>query len=116
MEPGSGTPPDPLKNQLPAALPPDEWSRWQPQLEAVHLPLGKVLYQPGDTLSHIYFPTTAIVSLLYVMENGASAEIAVVGFEGIVGISIFMGGGSTPSRAAPRPAARWCKVPATAFA
>jgi CRP-like cAMP-binding protein len=90
---------DPKANQLLAALPPEEWSRWQPQLELVDLPLGKVLYEPGDTLSHVYFPTTAIVSLLYVMENGASAEIAVVGFEGIVGISIFMGGESTPSRA-----------------
>ena len=63
------------------------------------MPLGQVLYEPGDTLSHVYFPTTAIVSLLYVMENGASAEIAVVGHEGVVGISIFMGGESTPSRA-----------------
>ena len=90
---------DPHLNQLLAALPPDEWQRWQPQLELIELPLGQVLYEPGDTLSHVYFPTTAIVSLLYVMENGASAEIAVVGHEGIVGISIFMGGESTPSRA-----------------
>ena len=63
------------------------------------MPLGQVLYESGRTLSHVYFPTTAIVSLLYVMENGASAEIAVVGNEGIVGISLFMGGESTPSRA-----------------
>jgi len=63
------------------------------------MPLGEVLYESGATLSHVYFPTTAIVSLLYVMEDGASAEIAVVGNEGIVGISLFMGGGSTPSRA-----------------
>ena len=90
---------DPKANQLLAALPPEEWSRWRPQLELVDLPLGKVLYEPGDTLSHVYFPTTAIVSLLYVMENGASAEIAVVGNEGIIGISLFMGGESTPSRA-----------------
>jgi CRP-like cAMP-binding protein len=82
-----------------AALPPEEWQRWEPRLEAVDMPLGTVLYEPGITLSHVYFPTTAIVSLLYVMENGASAEIAVVGREGVVGISIFMGGGSTPSRA-----------------
>ncbi len=94
-----GALPDPRKNQLLAALPPEEWLRWQPHLEAVDLPLGDVLYEPGVTLSHVYFPTTAIVSLLYVMENGASAEIAVVGQEGVVGISIFMGGGSTPSRA-----------------
>jgi len=62
------------------------------------MPLGQVLYESGATLKHVYFPTTAIVSLLYVMENGASAEIAVVGNEGVVGISLFMGGGSTPSR------------------
>jgi len=91
--------PDPRKNHLLAALPDAEWQRWQSQLELVELPLGKVLYESGDTLSHVYFPTAAIVSLLYVMENGASAEIAVVGHEGIVGISLFMGGGSTPSRA-----------------
>ena len=63
------------------------------------MPLGQVLYESGGTMQHVYFPTTAIVSLLYVMENGASAEIAVVGNEGIVGVSLFMGGGSTPSRA-----------------
>jgi CRP-like cAMP-binding protein len=70
-----------------------------PQLEAVEMPLGKVLYEPGSLLTHVYFPTTSIVSMLYVMEDGGSAEIAVVGFEGIVGISLFMGGESTPSRA-----------------
>ena len=91
--------PDPRKNQLLAALPEAEWLRWQPLLEAVDMPLGQVLYESGTTLSHVYFPTTAIVSLLYVMENGASAEIAVVGNEGLVGISLFMGGESTPSRA-----------------
>jgi CRP-like cAMP-binding protein len=92
-------PSDPRTNGLLAALPATEWERWQPHLEAVTLQLGQVLYEPGATLSHVYFPTNAIVSLLYVMENGASAEIAVVGFEGIVGISLFMGGESTPSRA-----------------
>lgn len=76
-----------------------EWARWEPQLEKVELKLGQVLYESGTTMRHVYFPTNAIVSLLYVMENGASAEIAVVGHEGVVGISIFMGGGSTPSRA-----------------
>ncbi|ABE42142.1 Crp/Fnr family transcriptional regulator [Polaromonas sp. JS666] len=91
--------PDPQKNQLLAALPDAEWQRWLPQLEFVDMPLGQVLYESGGTLSHVYFPTTAIVSLLYVMENGASAEIAVVGNEGVVGISLFMGGESTPSRA-----------------
>jgi CRP-like cAMP-binding protein len=91
--------PDPKKNQLLAALPLAHLQRWLPQLEPVTMPLGHVLYESGRTLSHVYFPTTAIVSLLYVMENGASAEIAVVGHEGIVGISLFMGGESTTSRA-----------------
>ena len=91
--------PDPRRNRLLAALPDSEWTRWLPQLEWVHMPLGQVLYESGSTLSHVYFPTTSIVSLLYVMEDGASAEIAVVGNEGIVGISLFMGGESTPSRA-----------------
>ncbi len=87
------------RNELLAALPPDEWVRWAPQLEWTDMPLGQVLYESGSTQSHVYFPTTAIVSLLYVMESGASAEIAVVGDEGVVGISLFMGGESTPSRA-----------------
>src|SRR3984893_18256259 len=87
------------ENFLLAALPDPEWRRWEPLLEQVDMPLGQVLYEPGATLSHVYFPTTSIVSLLYVMENGASAEIAVVGHEGLVGISLFMGGESTPSRA-----------------
>ncbi|MGE5118109.1 MAG: Crp/Fnr family transcriptional regulator, partial [Betaproteobacteria bacterium] len=90
---------EPRQNCLLAALPDAEWERWSPHLEAVDMPLGKVLYESGSTMSHVYFPTTAIVSLLYVMEDGASAEIAVVGHEGIVGVSLFMGGESTPSRA-----------------
>jgi CRP-like cAMP-binding protein len=90
---------DHKKNHLLAALPEAEWQRWLPKLELVEMPLGEVLYESGGTLSHVYFPTTAIVSLLYVMENGASAEIAVVGNEGLVGVSLFMGGESTPSRA-----------------
>ncbi len=89
----------PRQNHLLASLPPPEWERWEPLLEWVKLPLGHVLYESGRTLSHVYFPTTAIVSLLYVLEDGASAEIAVVGNEGVVGISLFMGGESTPSRA-----------------
>ena len=88
-----------MKNHLLAALPQAEATRWSPLLESVDLPLGQVLYESGSTLSHVYFPTTSIVSLLYVMENGASAEIAVVGNEGIVGISLFMGGEFTSSRA-----------------
>jgi len=89
----------PTTNHLLAALPQTELQRWVPHLESVDLALGQVLYESGATLGHVYFPTSAIVSLLYVMENGASAEIAVVGYEGVVGISLFMGGGSTPSRA-----------------
>lgn len=90
---------DSRRNQLIASLPDAEWVRWQPHLELVDLPLGKVLYESGAIQRHVYFPTSAIVSLLYVLENGASAEIAVVGLEGVVGVSLFMGGGSTPSRA-----------------
>ena len=92
---------DSVNNHLLAALPLAESQRWLPLLESVDLPLGQVLYESGTTLSHVYFPTTAIISLLYVMENGASAEIAVVGNEGIVGISpvLFAGGESTSSRA-----------------
>ena len=90
---------DPRHNQLLAQLPDGEWQHWLPFLEAVELPLGKVLYEPGGALTHVYFPTSAIVSLLYVLQDGASAEIAIVGYEGIVGISLFMGGESTPSRA-----------------
>jgi CRP-like cAMP-binding protein len=90
---------DPRQNQLLSALPEAQWARWFPQMESVDMPLGKVLYESGSRLTHVYFPTTSIVSLLYVMEDGASAEIAVVGNEGIVGISLFMGGESTPSRA-----------------
>ena len=92
-------PTDAKRNALLAALPDAEWQRWLPELEYVQLPLGHVLYESGRTMSHVYFPTTAIVSMLYVMENGSSAEIAVVGHEGVVGISLFMGGESTPSRA-----------------
>ena len=88
-----------IQNHLLAALPYAESQRWLPLLESIDLPLGQVLYESGITLSHVYFPTTAIISLLYVMETGASAEIAVVGNEGIVGISLFMGGESTSSRA-----------------
>ncbi len=105
----------PLDNQLLAALPDGEWNRWRSQLEPVELKLGQVLYESGETLTHVYFPTTAIVSLLYVMENGASAEIAVVGNEGIVGISLFMGGGSTPSRAVVQSAGQGFRMPAEAM-
>jgi CRP-like cAMP-binding protein len=87
------------QNLLIAALPAAESQRWRPLLEPVDLPLGSVLHDSESRLSHVYFPTTAIVSLLYVLANGASAEIAVVGHEGIVGVSLFMGGESTTTRA-----------------
>jgi CRP-like cAMP-binding protein len=80
-------------------MPAEEFARLSPHLEAVTMPLGEVLYESGGRLHHLYFPTTSIVSLLYVMEDGASAEIAVVGNEGVLGISLFMGGETTPSRA-----------------
>jgi len=107
--------PDPHQNLLLAALPVAEWARWQPQLELVDLPLGKVLHESGAPMSYVYFPTDAIISLLYVLENGASAEIAVVGFEGVVGISILMGGGSTPSRAVVQSAGKGYRLRAEAM-
>jgi CRP-like cAMP-binding protein len=98
------------KNRLLAALPDRQWQEWTTQLERVQLPLGLVLYESGDTLGYMYFPITAIVSLLYVMENGASAEIAVVGNEGLVGVSLFMGGESTSSRAVVQSAGFGCRI------
>jgi CRP-like cAMP-binding protein len=89
----------PLQNHLLEALPTEVYDRLFPHLELVLMPLGKVLYESGETLNYAYFPTTCIVSLLYVMENGASAEIAVVGNEGIIGVALFMGGGTMPNRA-----------------
>ena len=105
--------PDPRQNWLLAALGDVEWQRISPHLQPLTLPLGKVLYDPGSKPSHVYFPTTAIVSLLYVMENGASAEIAVVGNEGLVGISLFMGGQSTSSQAVVQAAGDGFRLPAT---
>jgi len=90
---------DPKQNKLLAALPAAEFDRLFKHLELVALPLGQALYESGGQLQHVYFPTDSIVSLLYVMENGSSAEIAVVGNEGILGIALFMGGETTPSRA-----------------
>jgi CRP-like cAMP-binding protein len=106
---------DPKSNRLLAALPESEWQRWLPQLELVDMPLGQVLYESGAALDHVYFPANAIVSLLYVMENGASAEIAVVGNEGMVGISLFMGGDTTPSRAVVQSAGQGFRLPAAAM-
>jgi CRP-like cAMP-binding protein len=98
------------KNHLLSSLPEPEWKRWSTSLERVDMPLGQVLYEPGIALNYVYFPLTSIVSLLYVMENGASAEIAVVGNEGIVGVSLFMGGESTPSRAVVQSAGVGCRL------
>jgi len=89
---------DARRNLLLAAFPAADWARWEPHLELVEMPLGMVLCESGDAASHVFFPTTAIVSLLNVLKNGASAEIAIVGNEGVVGVSLFLGGESTSSR------------------
>src|SRR5260370_21612703 len=91
--------PSPHQNHLLDALPISDYERLASHMELIPMRLGDVLYESGDKLRYVYFPTTAIVSLLYVMEDGASAEIAIVGNECILGISLFMGGASTPSRA-----------------
>ncbi len=103
----------PEHNHLLAALPAAEMARWKPNLELVTFKLATALYESGATLQYVYFPTTAIVSLLYVMEDGDSAEIAVVGNEGLVGISIFMGGESTPSRAVVQSAGKGYRIPSS---
>src|SRR5450756_1021002 len=90
---------DPQDNHLLAALPSAARERIYPHLQLVEMPLGKVLYEPGDLLRHVYFPIDCIVSLLNVMEDGASAEISVVGKDGVIGVALFMGGETTPSRA-----------------
>ena len=104
--------PDRTQNLLLAAVPTAEWKRLSKHLEPVDLKLGQVLYESGATMTDMYFPTTAIISLLYVMENGSSAEIAVVGNEGLVGVSLFMGGESTPSRAVAQSAGQGFKIDA----
>ena len=96
LTPGS---PSPKQNQLLAALSPTDFNHLLPDLKLVTMPLGKVIYESGVLLNHLYFPADCIISLLYVMQNGAAAEIAVTGNEGVVGIALFMGGGTTPSRA-----------------
>lgn len=98
-------------NHLLAVLPKSDTERLLPFLELVSLPLGKALYESGDHLKHVYFPTTAIVSLLYELENGSSAEIAVVGNEGIVGIALFMGGDTMPNRAVVQSAGHAYRLP-----
>ena len=103
---------NPRQNGLLAALSAVELKRIRRQLELVDLPLGKILYEPGRVLEHVYFPVDCIISLLYVLENGSSAEIAVVGNEGVVGISLFMGGETTPSRAIVQSAGTAYRLPA----
>ncbi|MFN2300864.1 MAG: Crp/Fnr family transcriptional regulator [Gammaproteobacteria bacterium] len=104
---------EPQQNHLFAALPAVARERVFPYLDLVELPLGRVIYESGDQLQHVYFPTNSIVSLLYVMEDGASAEIAVVGFEGVVGVALFMGGSTTPNRAVVQSAGHAYRLSAT---
>ena len=107
---------EPSHNHLLAALPADVYARLLPALESVSLPLGKVLYESGVELAHVYFPVPGcIVSMLYVMTDGASAEIAVVGDEGMVGIALFMGGDTTPSRALVQSAGNAFRLPGGAL-
>src|ERR1700757_1877956 len=100
------------QNRLLAALPADEFARLLPALKPRSLPLGSVIYEPGDQLHGVLFLTEGIVSMLYVMEDGASAEIAVIGNEGLVGIALFMGGQTTPSRAVVQSAGRGFRLKA----
>jgi CRP-like cAMP-binding protein len=100
------------QNHLLAALPAADFERLSPHLELVAMPLGEILYEPGSQMQHAYFPTTCIVSLHYVMESGASAETAGVGNEGVVGISLFMGGNTTPSSAVVQTAGHAYRLPA----
>ena len=86
-------------NHLLGALPDEDFVRIKSQLEYIKLPLGKVLYESGDKMSHVYFPTTAIISLLYIMENGGTAEIGIAGNNGLIGMALYMGGETTSSRA-----------------
>ena len=102
-------------NRLLAVLPDEELSRWLPHLELIDMPLGLVLYETGQAENYVYFPTTVIVSLLYVMENGDSAELAVVGNEGVVGVSLFMGGNTTTSRAVVQNAGKGYRLAAHAM-
>jgi CRP-like cAMP-binding protein len=106
------SPDNPEQNHLLAALPAKDYARLLPDLESIAMPLGWVVYESGGHMGYVYFPTTCIVSLLYVMESGASAEIAISGNEGLVGISLFMGGESTPSRAVVQSAGEGYRVKA----
>lgn len=105
----------PKQNCLLAALPDEEYERLLPSLELVPLPLGWAVYEAGGQMGYLYFPTTAIISLLYVMEDGSSAEIAVTGNDGLIGIALFMGGESTPSRAVVQSAGYGYRLRASVF-
>src|SRR3954470_14099510 len=107
------SPHSPKQNHLLAALPAADYERLHPHLELIPMPLGWGVYEAGGPLGYLYFPTTSIVSLLYVMVNGASAEIAITGNEGLVGISLFMGGESTTSRAIVQSAGSAYRLPAS---
>lgn len=109
------SPHSPKQNHILAALPAEDYARLLPDLELIPMPLGWAVYESGGSLGYLYFPTTCIVSLLYVMENGSSAEIAITGNEGMVGISLFMGGESTPSRAVVQSAGNGYRLKASAL-
>src|SRR6185503_2226034 len=104
--------PAPKQNLILAALPASDYERLQPQLELVDLPLAHSLYESGGHLQHVYFPVEGIVSLLYVTKGGNSAELAVVGSEGMIGVSLFMGGETTPNRAVVQSACKAYRLPA----
>jgi CRP-like cAMP-binding protein len=101
-----------LKNHLLAMLPADEFAHIKKYLEPVSLSLGKVLYESGDRMTHVYFPTTAIISLLYIMEDGATAEIGIAGNNGLIGLALFMGGETTPNRAVVQSAGKAVRIKA----
>jgi CRP-like cAMP-binding protein len=105
----------PTRNRLLAALDPEDLARIRPHAEPADMPLGEVIYESGHSLGHVYFPTTCIVSLSQVLENGAAAGIAVVGFEGLVGVALFMGGESTPSRAVVQSAGQAYRIAGSAL-
>ncbi len=102
-------------NHLLAALPADEFIRLKPNLEPVSLSLGEVIYESGEQLEYVYFPTSAIISLLYIMENGSTAEIGMAGNDGLVGIALYMGGSTTPSRAVVQSAGNAFRMPSKAI-
>ena len=106
---------NPRRNRVLSGLPDAEWQHWKPRLEQVDLPLGKVIYEAGTQRTHVYFPSDAIISILHLLDNGSSAEIAVVGFEGLLGICTVMGGDAMPSRAVVQSAGTGYRMPAHAF-